>query len=58
MVVKLIVAAVACERSFESRVILDGSQTGNSTCQTRPMFESRVILDGSQTVRRFGTKKK
>ena len=34
---------------FESRVILDGSQTAivNDIQQLR--FESRVILDGSQT---------
>ncbi len=34
---------------FESRVILDGSQT-YSFVHTKPSrFESRVILDGSQT---------
>ena len=35
--------------SFESRVILDGSQTRRNGRPVRPQFESRVILDGSQT---------
>ena len=34
---------------FESRVILDGSQTGNNLTVVYIEFESRVILDGSQT---------
>ena len=34
---------------FESRVILDGSQTAVYLQRTQSMFESRVILDGSQT---------
>ena len=34
---------------FESRVILDGSQTSKSTDVEPYVFESRVILDGSQT---------
>ena len=34
---------------FESRVILDGSQTRDSVLARAPAFESRVILDGSQT---------
>ena len=34
---------------FESRVILDGSQTDVSAEACPPEFESRVILDGSQT---------
>ena len=35
---------------FESRVILDGSQTEIRTVIVRGLFESRVILDGSQTL--------
>ena len=49
MVVKLAVADKYNAARFESRVILDGSQT---VCVSHPMvsrFESRVILDGSQT---------
>ena len=34
---------------FESRVILDGSQTPFVAVATGVKFESRVILDGSQT---------
>ncbi len=34
---------------FESRVILDGSQTALVPDEFRKEFESRVILDGSQT---------
>ena len=34
---------------FESRVILDGSQTNNLGNNTVVGFESRVILDNSQT---------
>ena len=34
---------------FESRVILDGSQTIERTLKMGIKFESRVILDGSQT---------
>ena len=34
---------------FESRVILDGSQTEDLLKLSEEMFESRVILDGSQT---------
>ena len=34
---------------FESRVILDGSQTNVHYTTVLIMFESRVILDGSQT---------
>ena len=34
---------------FESRVILDGSQTTLLTFIYLSLFESRVILDGSQT---------
>ena len=35
---------------FESRVILDGSQTDRSAFRYWGRFESRVILDGSQTI--------
>ena len=34
---------------FESRVILDGSQTYYDNARSLKSFESRVILDGSQT---------
>ena len=34
---------------FESRVVLDGSQTGFYAFTVFPVFESRVVLDGSQT---------
>ena len=34
---------------FESRVILDGSQTSWCKLKILHLFESRVILDGSQT---------
>ena len=34
---------------FESRVILDGSQTSECVVKRLTSFESRVILDGSQT---------
>ena len=34
---------------FESRVILDGSQTIEFSPASSYQFESRVILDGSQT---------
>ena len=34
---------------FESRVVLDGSQTIRVLLQTHLQFESRVVLDGSQT---------
>ena len=34
---------------FESRVILDGSQTTILIAIFSVVFESRVILDGSQT---------
>ena len=35
--------------SFESRVVLDGSQTLQVRRRDGSVFESRVILDGSQT---------
>ena len=38
-------------RRFESRVILDGSQTGAQAYALYTKFESRVILDESQTHR-------
>ena len=34
---------------FESRVVLDGSQTGDRYFTDGCKFESRVVLDGSQT---------
>ena len=34
---------------FESRVVLDGSQTVFAACAPPCAFESRVVLDGSQT---------
>ena len=36
---------------FESRVVLDGSQTGAQAYALYTKFESRVILDESQTHR-------
>ena len=38
---------------FESRVVLDGSQTGYALNEVGSLFESRVVLDGSQTVSVF-----
>ena len=35
---------------FESRVVLDGSQTKSPASDALPVFESRVVLDGSQTL--------
>ena len=35
---------------FESRVVLDGSQTFYAGSDVCTLFESRVVLDGSQTV--------
>ncbi len=40
---------------FESRVILDGSQTLYRQYQNQRQFESRVILDGSQTFARLSS---
>ena len=37
-------------QGFESRVILDGSQTPIDPSFRVGVFESRVVLDGSQTV--------
>ena len=45
----------AVQDVFESRVILDGSQTHRYASSTWIPFESRVILDGSQTERLFHT---
>ena len=39
---------------FESRVVLDGSQTGRPRNTYDLQFESRVVLDGSQTAVAFG----
>ena len=49
MVVKLDVYRNSVSTEFESRVILDGSQTTLSYNASKYGFESRVILDGSQT---------
>ena len=35
---------------FESRVVLDGSQTRDDVLVDIQLFESRVVLDGSQTL--------
>ena len=35
---------------FESRVVLDGSQTNAPFLGNSIRFESRVVLDGSQTI--------
>ena len=49
MVVKLDRIIICRLHVFESRVILDGSQTTFYVDCNRIVFESRVILDGSQT---------
>ena len=49
MVVKPISIISVQIAQFESRVILDGSQTLNISAKRFISFESRVILDGSQT---------
>ena len=49
MVVKLFRIPVLHVILFESRVILDGSQTPMRDSIKSYKFESRVILDGSQT---------
>ena len=50
MVVKLRFIAYVIGGMFESRVILDGSQTFATGADRIAKFESRVILDGSQTL--------
>ena len=40
---------MAITNKFESRVVLDGSQTSLFRSFTASLFESRVVLDGSQT---------
>ena len=50
MVVKLTLDHSTIVRLFESRVILDGSQTWADYRYKPNRFESRVILDGSQTM--------
>ena len=50
MVVKPKVCSVSARGMFESRVILDGSQTLRKATHPFGGFESRVILDGSQTL--------
>ena len=49
MVVKLFASVSSSDNLFESRVILDGSQTFLRIAKFPFLFESRVILDGSQT---------
>ena len=49
MVVKPFGPASIEATGFESRVILDGSQTLSQHTVFSLLFESRVILDGSQT---------
>ena len=49
MVVKLLRILLNFLSGFESRVILDGSQTTTNWQESHRLFESRVILDGSQT---------
>mgnify|MGYP005769695295 len=49
MVVKLARSCGVHISGFESRVILDGSQTTSKVVRMQSLFESRVILDGSQT---------
>ena len=49
MVVKLSLFTQSILYAFESRVILDGSQTCVLKSRLQLWFESRVILDGSQT---------
>ena len=53
MVVKLERCLNRRRTVFESRVILDGSQTQRRCAAVVRRFESRVILDGSQTHWRF-----
>ena len=53
MVVKLTRLTGIIPVEFESRVILDGSQTAKKPTTSTSKFESRVILDGSQTSRRI-----
>ena len=52
MVVKPRTSSFRTARRFESRVILDGSQTTAERMIASRQFESRVILDGSQTLPR------
>ena len=49
MVVKRYAVIIRKPVAFESRVILDGSQTFQLSPKDYRPFESRVILDGSQT---------
>ena len=53
MVVKLNEDSSGSTPKFESRVILDGSQTIGIPAPVDSQFESRVILDGSQTILSF-----
>ena len=49
MVVKQLLSANGGLHVFESRVVLDGSQTLHRPLAGCRWFESRVVLDGSQT---------
>ena len=50
MVVKLSVQLQQIQSQFESRAVLDGSQTGPGEAGGLRVFESRAVLDGSQTL--------
>ena len=52
MVVKLWFLWSGAESAFESRAVLDGSQTRVPVDILDPGFESRAVLDGSQTLSR------
>ena len=49
MVVKLGLHRGRLSPRFESRAVLDGSQTGGIIRRADVAFESRAVLDGSQT---------
>ena len=51
MVVKLIPERLKAASEFESRAVLDGSQTCGRHQGIPGGFESRAVLDGSQTPR-------
>ena len=49
MVVKPSTGVIYAACPFESRAVLDGSQTLSPMLLHRSAFESRAVLDGSQT---------
>ena len=53
MVVKLSVQLQQIQSQFESRAVLDGSQTPSTGTLRAGGFESRAVLDGSQTEQEF-----